>query len=55
VQVGTNLSVVRLAAAAELWLSKPVVAINTATSWHALRTNGICDQVSGFDQSLEEH
>jgi hypothetical protein len=31
IQVGTNLSMVRLAAAAELWLGKPVIAINTAT------------------------
>ena len=38
VQVGTNLSMVRLAAAAELWLGKPVIAINTATWWHALRS-----------------
>ena len=37
IQVGTNLSMVRLAAAAELWLGKPVIAINTATYWHALR------------------
>ncbi len=29
VQVGTNLSMVRLAAAAEMWLGKPVIAINT--------------------------
>ena len=36
-QVGTNLSAVRLAAAAELWLGKPVIAINTAIYWHALR------------------
>src|SRR5215510_8460892 len=40
IQVGTNLSMVRLAAAAELWLGKPVIAINTATYWHALRHNG---------------
>lgn len=40
-QVGTNLSMVRLAAAAELWLGKPVIAINTATYWHALRSHGI--------------
>jgi hypothetical protein len=33
VQVGTNLSMVRLAAAAEFWLGKPVIAINTATYW----------------------
>jgi maleate isomerase len=55
VQVGTNLSMVRLAAAAELWLGKPVLAINTATYWHALRANGIADKRSGFGRLLEEH
>jgi maleate isomerase len=54
VQVGTNLSMVRLAAAAELWLDKPVVAINAATYWHALRANGIEDRVSGFGRILEQ-
>ena len=54
VQVGTNLSMVRLAAAAELWLGKPVVAINTATYWHALRANGIKDRFAGFGRLLEE-
>jgi maleate isomerase len=54
VQVGTNLSMVRLAAAAELWLGKPVIAINTATYWHALRANGIRDQITGFGRLLEE-
>lgn len=53
VQVGTNLSMVRLAAAAELWLDKPVVAINTATYWHALRANDIRDQMPGFGRLLE--
>ena len=47
VQVGTNLSMVRLAAAAETWLGKPVIAINTATYWHALRQNKIMDKMSG--------
>jgi maleate isomerase len=54
VQVGTNLSMVRLAAAAELWLGKPVVAINTATYWHALRANGIEDRMEGFGRLLAE-
>jgi maleate isomerase len=54
VQVGTNLSMVRLAAAAELWLGKPVIAINTATYWHALRQSGIDDKVQGFGRLLEE-
>ena len=54
VQVGTNLSMVRLAAAAELWLGKPVIAINTATYWHALRANGIADKIAGLGRLLEE-
>jgi predicted metalloprotease with PDZ domain len=54
IQVGTNLSMVRLAAAAELWLGKPVIAINTATYWHALRAYGIKDKIAGFGRLLEE-
>ena len=54
VQVGTNLSMVRLAAAAEVWLGKPVIAINTATYWHALRANGINDRRDGFGRLLAE-
>jgi maleate isomerase len=54
VQVGTNLSAVRLCAAAELWLGKPVVAINTATYWAALRRAGIEDKVEGFGRLLLE-
>ena len=54
IQVGTNLSMVRLAAAAEMWLSKPVVAINTATYWHALRQNGIKDKIAGLGRLLED-
>jgi maleate isomerase len=54
IQVGTNLSMVRLAATAEMWLGKPVIAINTATYWHALRANGIMDKISGFGRLLEE-
>jgi maleate isomerase len=54
VQVGTNCSMVRLAAAAELTLGKPVIAINTATYWHALRAAGIPDKVYGFGRLLEE-
>jgi maleate isomerase len=54
VQVGTNLSMVRLAAAAELWLGKPVIAINTATYWHALRANGITERKAGFGRLLAD-
>jgi maleate isomerase len=54
IQVGTNLSMVRLAAAAELWFGKPVIAINTATYWHALRQNGITDKIIGLGRLREE-
>ncbi|MBN9412159.1 MAG: hypothetical protein J0H69_23695 [Burkholderiales bacterium] len=53
VQVGTNLSAIRMAAAAELFLGKPVIAINTATYWHALRACGINDRRAGFGQLME--
>ncbi len=45
----------RLAGIAEIWLGKPVVAINTATYWWALRRNGIADRVAGFGTLLERH
>ena len=54
VQVGTNLCMSRLAGEAERWLGKPVIAINTATYWHALRTNGIDDKIQGFGRLLSE-
>jgi maleate isomerase len=55
VQVGTNLSMVRLADAAERWLGKPVIAINAATLWHALRANGFTDRVDGAGALLRDH
>jgi maleate isomerase len=54
IQCGTNVSAMRIAAAAELWLGKPVIAINTATYWHALRTNGFNDRIAGFGRLMEE-
>jgi maleate isomerase len=55
VQCGTNLSMVRLADEAERWLHKPVIAINAATWWMALRENGIEDRLHGFGSLLREH
>jgi maleate isomerase len=52
VQVGTNLAMARLAAVAEIWLGKPVIAINTATYWRALRSNAILDKIAGFGALL---
>lgn len=53
VQVGTNLSMLDMAAAAELVLGKPVISINAATWWHALRAMGIDDKVWGKGSLLE--
>lgn len=54
VQVGTNLACARVAAMAEFWLDKPVIAINTATYWWALRSNGIMDQMDGFGSLMRD-
>jgi maleate isomerase len=45
----------RLAGMAEFWLGKPVIAINTATYWWALRQNMIHDKITGFGSLLSEH
>lgn len=55
VQVGTNLSFVALADRLERELGKPVVAINAATLWHALRDHGLDDRVQGAGRLLREH
>ncbi|HEY6820952.1 MAG TPA: hypothetical protein VI321_02940 [Burkholderiales bacterium] len=55
VQVGTNLAMAEVAAMAEFWLDKPVIAINTATYWYALRQYGIKDRIPGFGSLLVEH
>ncbi|MCC5578395.1 arylmalonate decarboxylase [Microtetraspora sp. AC03309] len=55
VQCGTNLSMVGLADEAERWLGKPVIAINAATWWMALRDNGVEDQLHGAGSLLRDH
>ncbi|MFC6929121.1 hypothetical protein ACFQHO_01290 [Actinomadura yumaensis] len=55
VQVGTNLSFVALADELERELGKPVIAINAATLWRALREHGLDDRVSGAGTLLREH
>lgn len=54
-QTGTNLAAAKVAAEMEIELGKPVVAINTATVWHAYRTNGINDKLEGFGSLLSKH
>ncbi|WP_436775836.1 maleate cis-trans isomerase family protein [Yinghuangia sp. YIM S09857] len=55
VQVGTNLSFVELAGTLERELDKPVVAINSATLWHALREHGFDDQLPDAGRLLREY
>ncbi|MES2537813.1 MAG: arylmalonate decarboxylase [Pseudomonadota bacterium] len=55
IQVGTNLAMARIAGMAEAWMDRPVLAINTAIYWHALRASGITDRISGFGSLLEKH
>jgi len=44
----------RLADEAERWLGKPVIAINAAIWWMALRDNGVEDKVYGCGRLLRE-
>lgn len=55
VQFGANLPMARLADEAERWLNKPVISVNVATYWHALRQNGIADRRYGFTRLFSEH
>jgi len=54
-QVGTNLAFAKIAAEAEHWLGKPVLAVNTCTYWHTLRSLGIDDKIDGFGSLLLDH
>ena len=53
-QVGTALPTVAIAAEAERWFEKPVLAINAVTYWDALRRCGIEDRIAGHRRILEE-
>lgn len=55
VQVGTGLAYGRIAAEAWEWLQKPVIAINTACYWHALRQNAILDKIAGYGPLLADY
>lgn len=55
VQVGTNMSMVALGREMESELGKPVITINAATYWHALRAVGIADQFGGHGWLFAEH
>jgi maleate isomerase len=45
----------RLADEAERWLGKPVLSVNAAMLWHALRASNIGDRLFGLGSILREH
>ena len=53
VQVGTNLSAASIFPVIEKWLCKPLLPINVATIWHALRSCGIRDQYDHLGRLFE--
>ena len=54
IQCGTNLSTVDVFPTLEHWLGKPLLPINIACIWHALRGAGIDDKITGKGRLLEE-
>ena len=55
VQVGTNLSMIELCNEMSIELKKPMIPINAATYWHALRSRGFTDQVEGRGPLFKDH
>ena len=55
IQFGANLPMGKFAAVAEQWFDRPVICVNVATYWHALRSNGITDRVGGYGALMERH
>jgi maleate isomerase len=52
--LGTALPAAAVAAEAERWLGKPVLAVNVVSYWHAIRQCGIDDRVASHGRILEE-
>ncbi|MAR79720.1 MAG: IgiC [Rhodospirillaceae bacterium] len=54
IQFGANLPMAKFSDLAEKWLEIPVISVNVATYWHALRSNEINDQITGFGKLMEK-
>mmetsp|Transcript_131197 Transcript_131197/g.261840 ORF Transcript_131197/g.261840 Transcript_131197/m.261840 type:complete len:575 (-) Transcript_131197:20-1744(-) len=54
VQCGTNLSMISVSEKLEKELGKPVIAINAATLWFALRENGFTEPIPNCTRLLRE-
>ncbi len=55
IQFGANLPMAKFSDLAEEWLDIPVIAVNVATYWHALRTNKINDKIYGFGKLMSKY
>ena len=55
VHVGTNLPVSAMTPAIETTFGKPLIGVNVATYWWALRRIGLKDALKGFGQLAERH
>tara|TARA_Y100001970_G_scaffold121283_1_gene150470 strand:- start:7085 stop:7831 length:747 start_codon:yes stop_codon:yes gene_type:complete len=55
IQVGTNLPMATFTEEFEATFDKPIISINTATYWDALRRNNITDKINGFGKLLSEY
>ena len=51
---GANLPMAAIADEAERWLKKPVISVNIATYWHALRHGGIDDKIQDWTRLMRE-
>ncbi|WP_404341937.1 hypothetical protein [Pseudoalteromonas mariniglutinosa] len=55
IQLGTELTMARVAPIAEGWLNKPVFSVNATTWWHFLRKNKFEHQLSGWGTLLQNY
>ncbi len=55
VQVGTNLSMIEVCNEMTEEIKKPMIPINAATYWHALRTRGFAEQFGGHGPLFKDH
>lgn len=55
IHVGTNLPVSGITEAIEQRCGKPLIGVNVATYWAALRRLGIEDRIEGFGMLVREH
>ena len=55
VHVGTALPVTAITAAIERRHGRPLIGVNVATYWAALRAIGIEDRITGYGRLVAEH